>query len=246
MPNAWDVGSARLLESMGFDAIATTSSGFAASLGRHDQNVTLSELADHVAAIAASVEIPLSVDAEGGYSEEAAGLAETVAMLAAAGASGISIEDYEPGLGIRSVEEASERVAVYVEAASSLEITVTARAENHLYGLGDLDDTIERLRIYAESGADVLYAPGLTSTADIARVVTQCGGPVNALLGVDTPTVAELCDLGVRRLSTGGALAFAAYGAAATGARELMERGTSDYVRRGLTTEQRRRAFDPR
>lgn len=246
MPNVWDIGSARLLESLGFEAIATTSSGFAAMLGRHDQTVTLDELAEHVAAVSGSVEIPLSVDAESGYSADPAGLGETVAMLAAAGASGISMEDYEPGTGIRPIEEASGRVRIYVEAASSFGMTVTARAENHLYGLGDLDDTIDRLQAYSASGAHVLYAPGLGSAADIARVVTQCGGPVSALLGLETPNVGEMARLGVRRLSTGGALAFAAYGAAARGARELLDEGTSGYTRGGLTWRERRRAFDPR
>jgi 2-methylisocitrate lyase-like PEP mutase family enzyme len=246
MPNAWDVGSARLLESLGFDAVATTSSGFAATLGRHDQNVSLAELADHVAAISGSIEIPLSVDAEDGYSEEAGGLVETVAALAQAGASGISIEDYRPGSGILTIDEASERVGVYAEAAADQGITVTARAENHLYDRDDLADTIDRLRAYRSAGAHVLYAPGLTTATDIARVVTQCGGPVNALLGGDTPTVTEMRDLGVRRLSTGGSLALAAYGAAARGARELLQRGTSDYVRGSLTPEERDRAFAPR
>lgn len=246
MPNAWDVGSARLLESLGFDAIATTSSGFAATLGRHDQNVTLAELADHVAAISGSIEIPLSVDAEDGYSGDAGGLVETVATLAEAGASGISIEDYRPGSGLLTLDEASERVGIYAEAAAGPGITVTARAENHLYGGDDLEDTIDRLQAYRSAGAHVLYAPGLTSATDIARVVAQCGGPVNALLGPDTPTVAEMRDLGVRRLSTGGALAFSAYGAAARGARELLERGTSDYIRGSLTSEERGRAFVPR
>lgn len=246
MPNAWDIGSARLLESLGFDAVATTSSGFAATLGRHDQNVTLDELTDHVAAISGSIEIPLSVDAEDGYSEDVGGLAETVATLAEAGASGISIEDYRPGSGILAMDEASERVGVYVETAAGLGLTVTARAENHLYGVGDLDDTIDRLKAYQGVGAHVLYAPGLTTAADIARVVAQCGGPVNALLGPNTPTVAEMHDLGVRRLSTGGALAFASYGAAVRAAWELLERGTSDYIREGLTSEERGRAFHPR
>lgn len=246
LPNAWDVGSARLLESLGFDAVATTSSGFAAALGRHDQNVTLSELADHVAAISESIEIPLSVDAEAGYSEDARGLPDTVAVLAAAGASGISIEDYSPGTGILAIEEATERVGACVEAASSLGLTVTARAENHLYGVGDLDDTVERLQANSNMGAHVLYAPGLTAAADIARIVAQSGGPVNALLGADAPIVTQMRDLGVRRLSTGGALAFAAYGAAVRAARELQDRGTSDYVKDALTWRERRKAFDPR
>lgn len=246
MPNAWDVGSARLLESLGFAAIATTSSGFAATLGRHDQNVTLDELAAHVAALAAAVDIPLSVDAEDGYSPDAGGLPDTVAVLAEAGASGISIEDYRPGSGLMPIDEAAQRVGVYTEAASRFGITVTARAENHLYGVDDLDDTLQRLQSYSEAGAHVLYAPGLSSGADIVRVVAQAGGPVNVLLGVDTPTVGQLGDLGVRRLSIGGALTFAAYGAAARAAQELMESGTSGYTEGGLTTEERARAFDPR
>jgi 2-methylisocitrate lyase-like PEP mutase family enzyme len=245
MPNAWDVGSARLLESLGFAAIATTSSGFAATLGRHDQNVTLDELAAHVAALAAAVEIPLSVDAEDGYAPDAGGLPDTVAVLAEAGASGISIEDYNPLSGLRPIGEAAERVGVYTEAASRAGITVTARAENHLYGVDDLDDTLERLHSYSDAGAHVLYAPGLSSGADIARIVARAGGPVNVLLGADTRTVGQLRDLGVRRLSTGGALAFTAYGAAARAAQELLESGTSDYTAGALTTEERARAFDP-
>ena len=246
MPNAWDVGSARLLESLGFDAIATTSSGFAAALGRHDQTVSLDELVEHVAALTSSVEIPLSVDAEDGYSADVGGLEATVSALADAGASGISIEDYRPDDGILSVDVATERVAAYVEAARHHGLTVTARAENHLYGEAELDDTISRLRAYASAGADVVYAPGLDEAEDIARVVTETDRPVNALLGLDTPTVAEMAALGVRRLSVGGALAFAAYGAAAKAAGELLEEGTSTYTNGALTWRERRRAFDPR
>jgi len=227
MPNAWDVGSARLLESLGFEAIATTSSGFAASLGRHDQTVTIDELVAHVAALASAVEIPLSVDAEDGHSDEVSGLATTVAALADAGASGISIEDYEPGVGIRALEPATRRVASYVETASRHGITVTARAENHLYETGDLDDTILRLRSFAEAGAQVVYAPGLRTEADIGRVVVEAGAPVNALLGPDVPPVGVMAELGVRRLSTGGSLTFAAYGAVARAAlRRLSDRPT--------------------
>lgn len=246
MPNVWDVGSARLLESLGFEAVATTSSGFAASLGRHDQTVGLDELVRHVAAVAASVEIPLSVDAEDGYARDAGGLAYTVNVLADAGAAGISIEDFRPDVGILEMGEAADRVAAYVEAAHGHGLTVTARAENHLYDEGDLDDTIDRLRAYADAGADVVYAPGLTAAGDIARVVNETGRPVNALLGVDPPPVEEMAALGVRRLSVGGALTFAAYGTAARAARELLDLGTSNYAGDGLTWSERKRAFDPR
>jgi 2-methylisocitrate lyase-like PEP mutase family enzyme len=246
MPNAWDVGSARLLESLGFPAVATTSSGFAASLGRHDQSVELDELVTHVAALASIIEIPLSVDSEDGYATDVAGLPETVSALADAGAAGISIEDYRPGIGILEVAEATERVGAYVEAAHGHGLTVTARAENHLYEEGDLDDTIDRLQAYADAGADVVYAPGLSAAADIARVVNETGRPVNALLGVDAPPVEEMTALGVRRLSVGGALTFAAYGATARAARELLDLGTSSYATDTLTWRERRRAFDPR
>ncbi len=244
MPNAWDVGSARLLESLGFEAIATTSSGFAATLGRHDQNVSLEELVGHVAAVCAAVGIPVSVDAEDGYAEDEAGLVSTVDALAEAGASGISIEDYRPGPGLLDVTAATERVGVYVEAAGRRSLTVTARAENHLYGVDDLDDTIERLRSYAAAGAHVVYAPGLVNVDRLAHVVDAVEKPVNALLVPGGPTVAEMEEIGLRRLSTGGALAFVAYGAAARAARELQTEGTQTYAAGALTSEERKTAFD--
>lgn len=245
MPNAWDVGSARLLESLGFAAIATTSSGLAASLGRHDQNVTLEELVDHVAAVAWTVGIPVSVDSEDGYANDPPGLVETVDALAEAGASGVSIEDYRPDAGLLDREIAAERVAVLVEAANRHGITVTARAENHLYGVDDLDDTIDRLRVYAAAGAHVVYAPGLATAGQLGRIVSAVDKPVNALLVPIGPTVAEMREIGVRRLSTGGALAFAAYGAAARAARELRSEGTQTYTTGALSAEDRERAFGP-
>ena len=243
MPNAWDVGSARLLESLGFEAIATTSSGFAATLGRHDQSVSLEELVEHVAAICDAVGIPVSVDAEDGFADDGAGLIETVDALAGAGAAGISIEDYRPGHGLLDLATATERVAVYAERASGHGITVTARAENHLYGVEDLNDTVERLRSYAAAGAHVVYAPGLVNIDQLARVVDDTERPVNALLIPGGATVAELKEIGVRRLSTGGALAFVAYGAAARAARELQTEGTQSYASGALTGEERERAF---
>lgn len=243
MPNAWDIGSALIIESLGFEAVATTSSGLAASLGRNDQQVSLDELVRHVADLSAVLEIPVSVDSEAGFSEDSDGLASTVERLAAAGASGVSIEDFVPGRGILAVEEASDRVGRYASAGAAAGVTVTARAENHLYGAGDLEDTIGRLRSYHRAGADVLYAPGLIDLDDMARLVSELEGPVNVLLLAGGPTVAEMSRVGVRRFSTGGSLAFAAYGALAAGARELLDTGSSDYARAALTREDRSAAF---
>ena len=243
MPNIWDVGSARLFESLGFSAVATTSSGLAATLGRHDQTVTLEELVTHVAAVCAAVQIPVSVDSEDGYGDEAEDLVETVDALADAGAAGVSIEDYRPKLGLMSMTAATERVGVFADAAKGHGMTVTARAENHLYDVDDLDDTIERLQSYASAGADVVYAPGLIRGDDLARVVAATERPVNALLLPVGPDVAEMRDIGVRRLSTGGALTFVAYGAAARAGKELMDRGTLDFTTGALTADDRERAF---
>jgi 2-methylisocitrate lyase-like PEP mutase family enzyme len=243
MPNAWDVGSALILQSLGFDAVATTSSGFAASLGRHDQNITLAELAVHVADLCEALDIPLSIDAEAGYSRELDGLPRTVRQLAATGASGISIEDYIPDRGLLGIDEATDRVGLFSEAAHSEGLLVTARAENHLYEVDDLDDTIARLRAYHEAGADAVYAPGLVAISDIARVVTEVDAPVNVLLLSGGPDVSQLREVGVRRISTGGALAFTAYGALAAGARELLDDGTCTFTAKALTWEERNAAF---
>jgi 2-methylisocitrate lyase-like PEP mutase family enzyme len=243
MPNAWDVGSARLFESLGFPALATTSSGFAATLGRLDQNVTREELVAHVTAICRSVSVPVSVDSEDGYADDAAGLTDTVDALADAGAAGVSIEDYRPGTGILPIEVATERVAVFVEAAGRHDLVVTARAENHLYEGVDIDETVERLRSYATAGAHVVYAPGLIRVSDLSRVVNETGRPVNALLIPVGPTVAEMRDAGVRRLSTGGALTWVAYGAAVRAARELLEDGTQSYAAGALPGDDKERAW---
>jgi 2-methylisocitrate lyase-like PEP mutase family enzyme len=231
IPNPWDVGSARILEAMGFVALATTSSGFAATLGRHDQHVTRDELVAHVAAITAAVDLPVNVDAENGYATDLAGVAETVELLAEAGAAGLSIEDFDPATGaVSPLAEATERIEAAAHACHGRGIVLTARAENHLYGVGDLDDTITRLLTYRDAGADAVYAPGLSSVDDIARVVTEVGVPVNVLALPNGPTVGELAAVGVRRVSTGGSLAWAAYGALVAGARELLEDGTSTYA----------------
>jgi 2-methylisocitrate lyase-like PEP mutase family enzyme len=243
MPNAWDVGSARILESLGFPAIATTSAGFAASLGRMDQQVTADELAAHVRDLAASVDIPLSVDSENCYAETDDGIRTTIDMLADAGASGLSIEDYDPASGIYPFEQALSRVAVAVDAAHRHGMTLTARAENHLYKIDDLDDTIRRLIAFREAGADVLYAPHLTDHEAIRRVVDEVGGPVNVLLLAAGPPVSQLIELGARRISLGGFLTFAAYGALASAGREILESGTVTFTARNLSPEDRLRAF---
>ncbi len=231
MPNAWDVGSARLIASLGAVALATTSSGLAASLGRSDQTVSRDELVAHVAALAAAVGVPLSVDAEQCFPDEPGGVVRTVELLAEAGAAGCSIEDYDPrSAAIHPLEVAVERVAAAASAARTLEMVLTARAENHLYGSGDLDDTITRLRAFRDAGAEVLYAPGLVDSGQIRHLVEQVEGPVNVLALRRSPSIPELAVLGVRRVSTGGGLARAAYGALATALRELQTQGTSTYL----------------
>jgi 2-methylisocitrate lyase-like PEP mutase family enzyme len=249
MPNPWDVGSARLLASCGFEALATTSAGLAWSLGKLDQAVTRDELVAHVSSLAGATELPLNVDSERCYPDDPGGVAETVALLAAAGAAGCSIEDYDPATGcIDDTGLAAERVAVAAEAAHGLDepLVLTGRAENHIRGVDDLDDTIARLIAYRDAGADAVYAPGLRELDQIAAVVEAVGVPVNVLALRDGPTVAELAAVGVRRVSTGGSLAAAAYGALLEGARELLADGRSTYTARGISGEALRAAFEPR
>lgn len=212
MPNAWDRGSAKILEDAGFPALATTSSGFARSLGRDDQETTRDELVAHVAELTSVMSIPLSVDGERLFPDDPGGLAETVRLLADAGAAGCSIEDHDPARGgVVPFEEAVAAVRAAVEACARHDLVLTARAENHLYAVGDIDDTIDRLVAYRDAGADVVYAPGLTDAAAIARVVREVEIPLNVLALPDAPRVSELAALGVRRVSTGGALQSEAY-----------------------------------
>jgi 2-methylisocitrate lyase-like PEP mutase family enzyme len=244
MPNPWDIGSARLLASLGFPALATTSSGHAASLGRADQHVTRDELLVHAAALADEIEVPLNVDAERGFADDPAGVADTVRLIAQTGAAGCSIEDYDPFTrSIEPVASAAERVAAAAAVARSHGLVLTARAENHIYGIDDLDDTIARLRAYRDAGADVVYAPGLIALDDIARLVREVEAPVNVLARPSGPSIAELASVGVRRVSTGGALARAAYGALVNAARELLETGTSTYAASALTDSDLEAAF---
>jgi 2-methylisocitrate lyase-like PEP mutase family enzyme len=246
MPNPWDAGSARLLESAGFEALATTSAGFAWSLGRLDQNVSRDELIAHVAMLAAATDLPLNVDSERCYPDDSGGVTRTVELLAEAGAAGFSIEDYNPGTdSMDDVAAAAERVAEAADASQSQDepLVLTGRAENHIRGVDDLDDTITRLIAYRDAGADVVYAPGLTDLDQIARVVEAVRVPLNVLALPSTPSVGELAAVGVRRISTGSLLAGVAYGALLEGIRELREEGTSHYAEGGVWREALRAAL---
>ena len=247
MPNPWDVGSARLLEATGFEALATTSAGFAWATGKLDQSVTRDELVAHVATLADATSVPLNVDSERCYPDDPGGVAETVALLAGAGAAGLSIEDYDPATGaMDDVDVAAQRVAEVAEAAHQLSdpMVVTGRAENHIRGVDDLDDTIKRLIAYRDAGADAVYAPGLSDLDQIARVVEAVGIPVNVLALPGGPSVAELASVGVRRVSTGSLLAGAAYAALIAGARELLTDGTSRYAESAIPRDVLKDAFD--
>jgi len=230
IPNPWDVGSARILETMGAQALATTSSGFAASLGKPDQKVTRDELVAHVAAVTAGVAIPVNVDAERCYADDPGGVAETVSQLCDAGASGISIEDYNPNTkSIETLDVEVERVGAAAEVCNRHGVLLTGRCEMLLLGATDLDEIVARLQAYRAAGAHVAYSPGLRALDDIARVVAAVPGPHNVLAIRNGPSVGEMASVGVRRVSTGGALAWAAYGALAAAAHELLEQGTSNY-----------------
>ena len=223
MPNPWDIGSARQLADLGFAALATTSYGHAISLGREDGQVSREELLAHVVGMTAAIEVPLNVDSERCFAEDPEGVAEMVGLVADAGAAGCSIEDWNPDRGsIDPLDIAAERVVAASAAADSAGMVLTARAENHFRGVDDLDDTIARLCSYRDAGAHCLYAPGLTSSADIRRVVVEVGAPVNVLAMPAGPSIPELAELGVRRVSTGGALARAAYAAASDSAAPLL------------------------
>ncbi len=244
MPNPHDLGSCRLLTSLGFEALATTSSGFAASLGRLDMTVSRQALVDHVGAVCAATELPVNVDAERCFPDSPGGVAETVELLAEEGAAGCSIEDWNPNAqAIEEVSAAVDRVGLAAAEADRRGLTLTARAENHLRGRNDLDDTIARLRAYAAAGAHVVYAPGLTDLSAIARVVEESPAPVNVLLIPGGPTVAELAEVGVRRVSVGGSLARIAYGALVQAAEQLLDAGSLPPEAPYLSRETAGRAF---
>lgn len=234
LPNAWDRGSARLFAAMGFRALATTSSGFAATLGQLDGSVDRETVLAHAADLVSATDLPVSADLESGFGTDPAGVAETIRLALATGLAGASIEDYTGSQDdpIQPLELALERVSAGVEAAHAgpHRLVITARAENHLYGRDDLADTIRRLQAFVEAGADVVYAPGLTDLADITRLVAEVGAPVNVLTRPGGPTVSELADAGVARISVGGAFAFAGLAAVADAARELLEDGTTGFL----------------
>lgn len=229
IPNPWDRGSARLLEQAGFEALASTSAGFAFSLGLRDNAVGRERIMAHVRELASATDLPLSVDLENGFGHDPQTVAETIRMTAAAGAVGGSIEDStgDPAHPLYDLDHAVARIRAAVQAARALPFpfTLTARAENFLVGRPDLDDAIARLRAYQDAGADVLYAPGLRTLEQIETVLRAVDRPVNVLAnaGFDRDTLAKL---GVRRISVGGALTRAAYGALLRAMTEMRERGS--------------------
>jgi 2-methylisocitrate lyase-like PEP mutase family enzyme len=237
MPNPWDVGSARILTALGFEALATTSAGHAAVLGRLDGLVTQDEALEHAALLADATPLPLSADLENGYGDGPDAVAETIVLADATGLAGCSIEDWSRDDGkLYEPAAARERVAAAAEAArrSSVAMVLTARAENHIRGNPDLNDTIARLQAYQEAGADVLYAPGLRDLDEIRSVVGAVDRPVNALLLPGGPTSAALFEAGVKRISLGSALSLTAHAALVEAGQELLEKGTHDFWLRAV------------
>jgi 2-methylisocitrate lyase-like PEP mutase family enzyme len=231
IPNPWDVGSARVLVGLGFQALATTSSGFAWTLGRSDNRITLDEALAHFRALASSVPVPVSADFEGGFAIEPEAVAANVALAAGTGIAGLSIEDstgdtanplFDFALAVERMKAARRAID-----ASGTGILLTGRSEGFISGRPDLRETIRRLIAYADAGADCLYAPGIRSIPDITSVVTAVAPrPVNVLVGSDFATVPQLAAVGVRRISVGGALARAAWTGVLQAATEIAERGT--------------------
>jgi 2-methylisocitrate lyase-like PEP mutase family enzyme len=251
LPNPWDPGSAKLLESLGFEALATTSSGFAATLGRQDGAVSRDEAVAHAASIVEATKLPVSADLENGFADSPEGVAETVTLALSAGLAGCSVEDYSGREQdqIYELPRAKERIEAAAEVAHGgrVHLVLTARAENHIHGRTDLGDTIARLQAYQEAGADVLFAPGVTSSEDIRQVLSSVDLPVNVLALAKAPSVSELAGLGVSRISVGGAFAFNALGALIESARELREHGTYTYLERAaIGARGARAAFAPR
>ena len=227
LPNPWDRGSARILESLGFRALATTSGGFALTLGRLDGSVTRDEALEHARSIVSVTSLPVSADLEGGFADDPAAVARTVELAVETGLAGCSIEDYS-GSEVYDAGLAAERIAAAAEAAHRGEVhfVLTARAENYLRGRPDLADTIARLQSYQQAGADVLYAPALTALSDIRSLVGSVDRPVNVLALPGAPSPAELAGAGVARISVGSGLSSAAYAALAESATQLRDQGT--------------------
>jgi 2-methylisocitrate lyase-like PEP mutase family enzyme len=226
IPNPWDAGSARVLEALGFKALATTSSGFAFTLGRLDGNVTLDEVVDHTAALDRATDLPVSVDLENGYGADPEDAARAVTRVAEAGAVGGSIEDYDPDGFLYERDQAVARIAAAVEAARGLgfPFTLTARAENHIRGNPDLDDTIARLQGFEEAGADVLYAPGLRTAEEVRAVCQAVSKPVN-VLALPGLSFDEIAAAGARRVSIGGGFTWVAVRAMVAAATAVRDSG---------------------
>jgi 2-methylisocitrate lyase-like PEP mutase family enzyme len=236
IPNPWDLGTARLLAQLGFEALATTSAGFSFSMGQRDNSITRIEMMAHVATIAAATELPVSADLENGFGDSPEIVAGTVRLAADAGLVGGSIEDMsrQPGRSIYGIGFAAERVRAAAEIVRDLPFpfTLTARAENYLAGRPDLGDTVRRLQAYQAAGADVLYAPGIVSKDDIATLVKSLDRPVNVVMGLQgvQMSLAELSAIGVKRISVGSALCRAALGAFLRAAQEMRENGTFTFA----------------
>jgi 2-methylisocitrate lyase-like PEP mutase family enzyme len=226
IPNPWDAGSAKVFAGMGFEALATTSSGFAFTLGRQDGDVTLDEVAEHTRAIDAATDLPVSVDLENGYGPDPEDAARAITRVAEAGAVGGSIEDFDPEQGIYGIEHATERVAAAVEAADGLgfPFTLTARSENFVRDNPDLDDTIARLQAFERAGAHVLYAPRLPGAGEIRAIRDATSRPLNVLAGPGL-SLAEIVEAGGQRISVGGRLAWVAINSMAAAAEELRDGG---------------------
>ncbi len=242
IPNPWDAGTARLLAHLGFEALATTSAGYAFSVGKRDGTIGRDETLQHAATIASATDLPVSADLENGFGDTPENVAETIKLASQTGLVGGSIEDAirnGEDTELYELERAVERVQAAVEAARSLPFTftLTARAENYLVGNPDLKDTIKRLQAYQDAGADVLYAPGLTSKNDIATVVGSVDRPVNVVMGlqgVQLP-LATLSEIGVKRVSVGSALSRAALGAFLRAAQEMRQHGTFSFAEQAVS-----------
>ena len=228
IPNPWDVGSAKVLVSLGFQALATTSGGYAGTLGRADGKVSREEALAHGADISGAVDVPVSADLENCFADDPEGVAATIRAATETGLAGGSVEDFSHEVGLYDIGLAKERVAAAAEAAHSgpLHFVLTARAENHIRNHPDLADTIARLQSFQEAGADVLYAPGLATLDDIRSVVSSVDRPVNVLALPSAPPVAELAAAGVARISIGSSFAGAAWGALVQAAEEFRDAGT--------------------
>ena len=233
MPNAWDVGSAALFAALGFEAIATTSGGFAATRGRLDGAMTKDEVLTHAGELAAAVDVPVSADLENCFAHDPEGVAATITAAIGLGVAGGSVEDFtgDRDAPMYELPHAADRVRAAAEAAHGgpVPFVLTARAENYLHGRKDLGDTIARLQAYQEAGADVLFAPAVVDPGDLRQLLSAVDVPVSVLVLPGSPTVGELGELGVSRISVGGALAVAAYGAAINAVTELRDTGICNY-----------------